>query len=165
MRKHHKGRMEKYIQEQTMSGSMIVEFWLALASGQPFPMKRIVRLPMTSEQCAVAVGNATPAQRKIAKKQRRFTVVKEPYYPSVEDIKEAMYWLADRGFGKAPQIVPVETDEGRSGFTILYRKWPVGVDPAAQPQDAPRVIEGKQMLPPSNGHSNGHQNGQTGHTP
>ncbi len=55
-RKPHKGGMAKYIQEQTMSGSMIVEFWLALACGQPFPMKRIVRLSMTSAQYAVAVG-------------------------------------------------------------------------------------------------------------
>ena len=33
----------------------------------------------------VAVGTATPEQRKIAKNQRRFIVVKEPYYPTVED--------------------------------------------------------------------------------
>src|SRR5437016_1541759 len=80
-----------------MSGSMIVEFWLALASGQPFPMKRIVRLSMTSAQYAVAEGTATPEQRKIANKQRRFIVVKTPYYPTVEDMKEAVDWLANRG--------------------------------------------------------------------
>jgi len=77
--------MAKYIQEETMSGSMIVEFWLARASGQPFPVTRSVRLSMTSAQYAVAVGTATPEQRKIAKNQRRFIVVKEPYYPTVED--------------------------------------------------------------------------------
>src|SRR5712692_5478295 len=65
-RKHHRGRMAKYIQEETMSGSMIVEFWLARASGQPFPVTRSVRLPRTSAQYAVAVGTATPEQRKIA---------------------------------------------------------------------------------------------------
>ena len=144
MRKHHKGRMEKYIQEQTMSGSMIVGFWLALASGQPFPMKRIVRLPMTSEQCALAVGTATPEQRKIAKKQRRFIVVKEPYYPTVEDIKEAMNWLADRGFGKAPQTVQIESDQ-TTGFRIVYRKWPPGTDPSSQGDG---VIDGKAKALP-----------------
>src|SRR5205807_1642613 len=82
-RKHHRGRMAKYIQEETMSGSMIVEFWLARASGQPFPVKRSVRLPRTSAQYAVAVGTATPEQRKIAQKQRRLIVVEEPYFVHV----------------------------------------------------------------------------------
>ncbi len=44
-RKHHRGRMAKYIQAETMSGSMIVEFWLARASGQPFPVTRSVPHP------------------------------------------------------------------------------------------------------------------------
>src|SRR5207247_6728391 len=88
---------------------VIVEFWLALAAGHPFPMKRIVRRSMTSAQYAVAVGTATPEQRKIAQKQRRFIVVKKPYYPTVEDMKEALAWLANRGFGKAPQIVPTQS--------------------------------------------------------
>src|SRR2546425_5950446 len=43
-------------------------------------------MSMTSAQYAVAVGTATPEQRKIAKKQRRFIVVKTPYYPTVEDM-------------------------------------------------------------------------------
>src|SRR2546428_12267786 len=47
MRKHHKGRMEKYIQEQTKDGARIVELFLAVASGRPFPMKHIVYLPLT----------------------------------------------------------------------------------------------------------------------
>ena len=64
MRKHHKGRMEKYIQEQTMSGALIGEFFLTVASGQPFPMKRTVRLSLTLEQWAVARGTATPEQRR-----------------------------------------------------------------------------------------------------
>ena len=62
-------------------------------------------MSMTSAQYAVAVGTATPEQRKIAKKQRRFIVVKTPYYPTVEDMMEAVAWLANRGFGKAPQGV------------------------------------------------------------
>ncbi len=141
-RKPHKGGMAKYIQEQTMSGSMLVEFWLALASGQPFPMKRIVRLSMTSAQYAVAVGTATPEQRKIAKKQRRFIVVKKPYYPTVEDMKEAVDWLANRGFGKAPQSVPIESDQ-TTGFRFEFRPWPPGMDPASQ-----RVIDEKTKAGP-----------------
>src|SRR5712691_2271210 len=137
MRKHHKGRMEKYIQEQTRSGSMLVAFWLALASAQPFLMKWIVYLPLTPEQWAVARGAATPEQRKIAKKQRRFIVVKAPYYPTVKDMKEAMHWLANRGFGKAPQTVPIESDQ-TTGFRIEYRPWPPGIDPASQ---GDRVID------------------------
>jgi len=131
--------MARYIQEQNMSGSMIVEFWLARASGQPFPVTRSVRLSMTSAQYAVAVGTATPEQRKIAEKQRRFIVVKEPYYPTVENIKEAMNWLADRGFGKAPKIVPIESDQ-TTGLPIVFRKWAPGTDPASQGDG---VIDGK----------------------
>ncbi len=130
-RKHHRSRMAKYIQEQTMSESMNVGSWLAVAAGQPFPMERTVRLPRTSEQYAVAVGTATPEQRKIAEKQRRFLVVKEPYYPTVEDIKEAMNWLALRGFGKAPQTVPIESDQ-TTGLPIMFRKRAPGTDPASK---------------------------------
>jgi hypothetical protein len=110
---------------------MIVEFWLALASGQPFPMKRIVRLSMTSAQYAVAVGTATPEQRKIAKKQRRFIVVTTPYYPTVEDMKEAVAWLGNRGFGTAPQIVPIQSAQ-TPGVRFEFRPWPPGMDPASQ---------------------------------
>ena len=131
MRKHHKGRMEKYIQEQTKDGARIVEFFLALASGQPFPMKHIVYLPLTQERWAVHRGTATPEQRKIAKKQRRFIVDKVPYYPTVADMMEAMHWLADRGFGTAPQTVPIHGYQ-TTGFQMVFRPWPPGTDPAAQ---------------------------------
>ena len=131
MRKPHKGRMEKYIQEQTMSGALIGEFFLTVASGQPFPMKWTVRLSLTLEQWAVARGTATPEQRAIAEKQPRFIVVEEPYYPTVADMREAINWLAERGFGKAPQIVPIEGDEP-TGFRMVFRKWAPGTDPAAQ---------------------------------
>jgi len=131
MRKHHKGRMEKYIQEQTMSGALIGEFFLTVASGQPFPMKRTVRLSLTLEQWAVARGTATPEQRAIAEKQPRFIVVEELYYPTVRDMMEAMHWLADRGFGTAPQTVPIESDQP-AGFRMVFRKWAPGTDPAAQ---------------------------------
>src|SRR5712692_742833 len=143
-RKHHRSRMAKYIQEQTMSESMNVGSWLAVAAGQPFPMERTVRLPRTSEQYAVAVGTATPEQRKIAKKQRRFIVVKEPYCPTVEDMKEAMNWLALRGFGKAPQTVPIESDQ-TTGLPIMFRKRAPGTDPASQGDG---VIDGKAKALP-----------------
>src|SRR6266571_3156266 len=131
MRKHHKGRMEKYIQEQTKDGARIVEFFLAVASGQPFLMKQILYLRLTPEQWAVARGTATPEQRKIAKKQRACIVDKVPFYPTVADIMEAMQWLADRGFGPAPQTVPIQSDQTR-GISIEYRPWPPGMDPRSQ---------------------------------
>ena len=131
MPKHHKGRMEKYIQEQTKDGARIVEFFLAVAFGQPFLMKQILYLRLTPEQCAVARGTATPEQRKIAKKQRACIVDKVPYYPTVADMREAINWLADRGFGKAPQTVPIESDQP-TGFRMVFRKWAPGTDPAAQ---------------------------------
>ncbi len=128
---HHKGRMEKYIQEQTKDGARIVEFFVAVASGQPFLMKQILYLRLTPEQCAVARGTATPEQRKIAKKQRACIVDKVPYYPTVADMMEAMHWLADRGFGKAPQTVPIHGYQTR-GISIEYRPWPPGMDPRSQ---------------------------------
>src|SRR5438093_10343644 len=131
MRKHHKGRMEKYIQEQTKDGARIVEFFLAVASGRPFPMKHIVYLPLTPEQWAVARGTATPEQRKIAKKQRACIVHKVQYYPTVADMMEAMHWLADRGFGTAPQTVPIH-GYPTTGFQMVFRPWPPGMDPRSQ---------------------------------
>src|SRR5438132_1066209 len=94
--KQHKSRLEKYIQEQTRDGAMIVEVFLAVAPGRPFPMKYVLHLPLTSEQWALARGAATPEQRRIAMKQPRFIVVRMPYYPTVTDMKEAINWLADR---------------------------------------------------------------------
>ena len=79
----------------------------------------------------VARGTATPEQRKIAKKQRCFIALEEPYYPTVGDMKEAINWLADRGFGKAPQTIPIESDQP-TGYPVELRKWPPGIDPVAQ---------------------------------
>ena len=163
MRKHHKGPMEKYIQEQTMSGALIGEFFLTVASGQPFPMKRTVRLSLTLEQWAVARGTATPEQRAIAEKQPRFIVVEEPYYPTVADMREAINWLADRGFGKAPQIVPIESGQPM-GWPMEYRPWAPGTDPVSQgdgvkaakatttpggSSEEERSVRGPRLWPPS----------------
>ncbi len=94
-------------------------------------MKQIVYLSLTPERWAVARGTATPEQRKIAKKQRCFIVLEEPYYPTVGDMKEAINWLADRGFGKAPQTVPIH-GYPTTGFQMVFRPWAPGTDPAAQ---------------------------------
>src|SRR6266550_3700023 len=91
-------------------------------------MKQIVYLSLTPERWAVARGTATPEQQKIAKKQRCFIALEEPYYPTVGDMKEAINWLADRGFGKAPQTVPIESDQP-TGYPDEFRKWPPGIDP------------------------------------
>src|SRR5262249_10356078 len=142
LRKRH--RLEKYIQKQTTSGSVIVEFFLTLASGRPFPMKCVVHLPLSPEQYAVARGLATPEQRRIATKQRRFIVMTLPYYPSIADVFEANRWLAERGFGKAPKIVPI-AGEQTTGFRMVCQKWAPGCDPVAQGDGD---VGGKAETPP-----------------
>src|SRR5207244_13335672 len=83
-------------------------FFCAVASGQPFVMRYVEKLPRTPEQEAVAQGIATDEQKAAAKKQRRFIVTRRPYYPSMAEITEAFKWLADRGFGQAPKTVQIE---------------------------------------------------------
>ena len=54
--------------------------------------------------------------------------------------------LAERGWGRAPQVVTIEEGETQD-FRIVYRRWPVGVDPFANTE---RIIDGKaKSLPPS----------------
>ena len=105
-------------------------------------MKQIVYLSLTPERWAVARGTATPEQRKIAKKQRCFIALEEPYYPTVGDMKEAINWLADRGFGKTPQTVPIH-GYPTTGVQMVFRPWPPGMDPASQ-----RVIDEKTKAVP-----------------
>src|SRR5262245_95940 len=168
MPKPHKGRMEKHIQEATDYGSLIVQFWLGLASGLPFPMKRVVELPMTPEQLAVARGTATPEERKIAKKQRRFIVETRLYVPTIKEAMEAMRWLTDRGFGTAPQTVQIEGSQ-TSGFKMILRHWAPGSDPAmeelqknvAGPVNAKGtgIAEARAQQKPGQNSTNGHKNG------
>src|SRR5712691_12200047 len=61
-----KKRMEHLIQRLTNNGDVIVQFFCAVASGQPFMIRVVKDLPMTKEQEAVAQGIATPEQKKIA---------------------------------------------------------------------------------------------------
>src|SRR5204863_2164829 len=95
------------IQRLTDNGDVIVQFFCAVASGQPFKIRVVKELPLTDEQTAVAQG-ATDLQKAAAKKQRRYIVTKRPYYPSMDEITEAFKWLADRGFGQAPKTVQIE---------------------------------------------------------
>ena len=100
-------RMERFIRKVTQDDDIICAFFLAVASGQPIPVRYVEPLPRSEEQLAVARGHATPEQKAKAKKQRRFVVVKRPYYPTMEDLMEAKHWLSDRGFGKAPKRVTI----------------------------------------------------------
>ena len=60
--------------------------------------------------------------------------------------------LAERGWGRAPQVVTIEEGETQD-FRIVYRRWPVGVDPFANTE---RIIDGKaKSLPPSSDATNG----------
>jgi hypothetical protein len=161
-RKYRRQRIEHHIQRLTLGGETLVEFWVRLFAGEPFWIREVEKLNRTPEQEATARGEATPDQKKKAKKQRRFVVVKRLYYPTVEDMKEANNWLSERGFGKAPQIVQIEENEG-SGFKLVYRRWPVGVDPLAEgPPPGERVIDGKaKALPPHRGNGNPGSNGHS----
>ena len=62
-------RMENLIQRLTNNGDVIVQFFCAVASGQPFVMRYVEKLPRTPEQEAVALGIATDLQKAEAKKQ------------------------------------------------------------------------------------------------
>ena len=97
--------METMIQRLTDNGDVIVQFFCAVASGQPFVMRYVEKLPRTPEQEAVAQGSATDVQKAAAKKQRRYLVTKRPYYPSMAEITEAFKWLADRGCWRRRRIV------------------------------------------------------------
>src|SRR5437660_1213204 len=150
-------RMENLIQRLTDNGDVIVQFFCAVASGQPFVMRYVEKLPRTPEQEAVALGIATDLQKAEAKKQRRYLVTKRPYYPSMAEITEAFKWLADRGFGQAPKTVQIEGSV-TTGFKMVFRKWAPGTDPASLPlSDMPKSIAvSRKMLDAKNG-SNGHR--------
>jgi len=158
--------MENLIQRLTDNGDVIVQFFCAVASGQPFVMRYVEKLPRTPEQEAVALGIATDLQKAEAKKQRRYLVTKRPYYPSMAEITEAFKWLADRGFGQAPKTVQIEG----SGLKMVFRKWAPSTNPASLPlSEMPKsIVVSARMLeahkngkPGANG-SNGHTNGSNG---
>jgi len=137
-------RMERFIRKVTQDDDIICAFFLAVASGQPIPVRYVEPLPRSEEQLAVARGDATPEQKAKAKKQRRFVVVKRPYYPTMEDLMEAKHWLSDRGFGKAPKRVTIANTT--NGPRTVSRKWRPGVDPAdsiAPMAQMPKGIVGK----------------------
>src|SRR2546422_10021934 len=146
-------RMENLIQRLTDNGDVIVQFFCAVASGQPFVMRYVEKLPRTPEQEAVAQGIATPEQKAAAKKQRRYLVTKRPYYPSMAEITEAFKWLADRGFGQAPKTVQIEGSV-TTGFKMVFRKWAPGTDPASLPlSEMPKsiVVSARMLEAPKNG--------------
>src|SRR6266567_2462433 len=99
-------------------------------------------------------ARAAEDRREAAALRRRRAAV----LPTVEDIKEAMHWLADRGFGKAPKTVQIEGSV-TSGFKMVFRRWAPGTDPASLPlAEMPKQIvvsERKMLEAPKNRHQNG----------
>ena len=61
-RKANRARLETMIQRLTDNGDVIVQFFCAVASGQPFTIRVVKELSMTKEQEAVARGIATDEQ-------------------------------------------------------------------------------------------------------
>ena len=81
----------------------------------------------------------------------------------MQEITEAFKWLADRGFGKAPQTVQMEGSP-TTGFKMVFRRWAPGTDPASLPlAEMPKQIvvsERKMLEAPKNrrqNDSNGHR--------
>src|SRR5205809_748179 len=133
--------------DHARNGEVIVMFFAALASGQPFMMQYVKELEMTDEQKAVAYGIATDAQKAMAKRQRRFVVLRRPYYPNMEEMTAAMNWLAERGFGKAPKTVQIEGSV-TAGFKMVFRRWAPGTDPASLPlAEMPKQIVSSSKIP------------------
>src|SRR5437867_12550989 len=86
----------------------------------------------------------------------------------MQEITEAFKWLADRGFGKAPQTVQMEGSP-TTGFKMVFRRWAPGTDPASLPMaEMPKsIVTSARMLeapkngkPAANG-SNGHRTAAT----
>ena len=103
--------------------------------------------------CRLRLSRTSPVSTRFARhgkvRKTRYEVIEVPYYPTIEDRKWASDCLAERGWGKPKQAHEVTMDEdgGPRAFQILYRRWPVGVDPRAQ---AERVIDGQgRALPPA----------------
>jgi len=85
----------------------------------------------------------------------------------MDDRKWASERLAERGWGKPKQDVVID-DHETSGFSIVFRRWPVGYDPLSkgeqpnQPRPDDRSVHGKLALPPLKGPTP-HKNGNGSH--
>ncbi len=103
--------MEALARREVDHGLALMELWGKLFRGEPIPQKLVKLLPA--------------AKRRRGKMYEVFEV---PYFPTVDDRKWASERLAERGWGKAPQVVNI--DEGEpGGFAMVFRRWPPGVDP------------------------------------
>ena len=133
---------------------VIVQFFCAVASGQPFTIRVVKELPMTKEQEAVAQGIATDEQKAAAKKQRRYIVTRRPYYPSMAEHGSVQMAGGSR-VCQAPKTVQIEGSV-TTGFKMVFRRWAPGTDPASLPvSEMPKsIVVSSKALPPPNG-SNG----------
>ena len=106
--------------------------------------------------------------KKGAARAKPYVVVEVPHCPTIEDMKwpsdvvmddgdsgsansssprlPSSERLAERGWGKPKQAVDVVMDDGETrGFQILYRRWPIGIDPLANQE---QIIDGKGRVRP-----------------
>ena len=128
-----KHRLERLAREEAGQGVNLVQFWGKLFRGEPLPQKVIRLRPLRKDGQPYKVP---------------YFVLEVPYYPTIEDRKWASERLAERGWGKPKQAHEVALDDGGEprGFQIIYRRWPVGIDPLANQE---QIIDGKgRVLPP-----------------
>jgi hypothetical protein len=114
-----KMRFEAYAREQPSGGKDLVDHHLKIFRGEPFEIWVTRQLPMTSEQIKVAQETAAPEEKKIARRQKRYVVFKSLHPPAREERARSAQFLADRGWGRAPETVRLDESGGElQGFQI-----------------------------------------------
>src|SRR5712691_4030575 len=134
--------LEKLAREIVGGGTDLMQFCRDVFDGKPFMRKVIQLLPLRKDG------------KPRAKPYVEFDV---PVYPTLDQRLEAAERLEVRGWGKPKQDVVIDDIGGGGGFKLVYRRWPVGVDPTQDPPPGERIITGTaKALPPSS------TNGTTG---
>jgi len=104
-----------------------MQFYRDVFDGKPF-MRKVVQL--------------LPLRKDGKPRTKPYVEFDVPVYPTLDQRLEAAERLEVRGWGKAKQDVVIDDIGGGGGFKLVYRRWPVGVDPAAEPPPGERIITG-----------------------
>src|SRR5712691_6307056 len=117
--------LEKLAREIVGGGTDLMQFYRDVFDGKPFMRKVVQLLPLRKDG------------KPRAKPYVEFDV---PVYPTLDQRLEAAERLELRGWGKPRQDVMIDDHRpAGAGFTLVYRRWPVGVDPTANSE---RIVDG-----------------------